>query len=199
ISLACLNLPIEVRYHPENLYIVGLVPGPKEPTLTALNQYIRLVVDDMLVGWHDGFYLLRTSLHENGRLIRTAIANAVCDLPAARKTAALAASTSRIFCSVCDCWHPIDPKDKTWRCTKLGRVDYEQWNRRDVDEMCAAAERWRDASSPEERKLIFKETGVRWSDLWRLPYWDPTQQLVVNGMHCLLEGIASFHYINVLG
>ena len=36
---------------------------------------------------------------------------------------------------------------------------------------------------------IFKDSGVRWSELWRLPYWDPTQQLVMDSMHCIFEGL----------
>ncbi|EIN05545.1 hypothetical protein PUNSTDRAFT_40549, partial [Punctularia strigosozonata HHB-11173 SS5] len=66
IALACLNLPVEIRYAPENLYLTGLVPGPHEPTLTELNHYIRFIVDDFLVGWHDGFFLSRTALYKSG-------------------------------------------------------------------------------------------------------------------------------------
>ncbi|EIN06944.1 hypothetical protein PUNSTDRAFT_39432, partial [Punctularia strigosozonata HHB-11173 SS5] len=198
IALACLNLPVEIRYAPENLYLAGLVPGPREPTLTELNHYIRFIVDDFLVGWHDGFFLSRTALYESGRLMRVALANVVCDLPAAWKMAALAPSTSRKFCNVCDCWHPVNHNDPRWRRTKMGRVDYERWNCRDVAQMRVDAERWRDATSKKEQETIFKRTGVRWSELWRLPYWDPTQQLVVDSMHCLLEGLAAFHYISLL-
>src|SRR4029079_18577690 len=41
--------------------------------------------------------------------------------------------------------------------------------------------------------------GVRWSEMWRLPYWNPTLQLTVDPMHCLLEGLARFHVCDVLG
>ncbi|EIN03450.1 hypothetical protein PUNSTDRAFT_37794, partial [Punctularia strigosozonata HHB-11173 SS5] len=198
IALACLNLPIGVRYAPENLYLAALVPGPQEPSLTALNHYIRPIIDDFVTGWHDGFFLSRTACYNSGRLARVALANAVCDLPAARKIASLAPSISKKFCSVCNCWHPVDPTDRRWRLTKLGRVDYQQWRCRNVAEMRVAAEKWRDATSEEQRTRLFLETGVRWSELWRLPYWDPTQQLVVDSMHCLLEGLAHFHYVSVL-
>ena len=35
-----------------------------------------------------------------------------------------------------------------------------------------------------------KETGVRWSELLRLPYFDPIRFLTVDPMHCLFLGIA---------
>ncbi|KAF9233015.1 hypothetical protein BU15DRAFT_7288, partial [Melanogaster broomeanus] len=55
------------------------------------------------------------------------------------------------------------------------------------------AEQWRDAPSTAERERLFKEHGVRWSELWRLPYWDPARQLVVDAMHCILEGLVAHH------
>lgn len=201
IALACLNLPIEIRYKPENMYLAIIVPGPKEPSLTDLNHYVRPVVDDMVESWHFGTFFSRTALHKDGRLTRSAIANVVCDLPAARKTAALAPSTAKIFCNVCMCWHERDAKGriiKSWR-KLLGRTDFDEWGVRDVEEMRSAAEQWRDATSISQREAIFAEYGVRWSELWRLPYWNPTKQLVVDSMHCLFEGLASHNYLQVLG
>ena len=37
-----------------------------------------------------------------------------------------------------------------------------------------------------------------WTELWRLPYWNPPRMLVVDPMHCLLEGLAQFHFRKVL-
>jgi hypothetical protein len=51
----------------------------------------------------------------------------------------------------------------------------------------------------EEQGFIFEMYGIRWSELWRLPYWDPTRMLVVNSMHCVLEGIVHYHCRHVLG
>lgn len=65
--------------------------------------------------------------------------------------------------------------------------------------MRRAAERWRDAATNSERKSIFDKYGVRWSPLWKLSYWNPTQQLVVDSMHCLLEGLVKFHVLDALG
>ncbi|PBK78970.1 hypothetical protein ARMGADRAFT_870356, partial [Armillaria gallica] len=40
ISLICLNLPPDIRYKPENIYLAGIVPGPSEPPLSTLNNYM---------------------------------------------------------------------------------------------------------------------------------------------------------------
>ena len=34
---------------------------------------------------------------------------------------------------------------------------------------------------------------VHWSELWWLPYWDPPHMLVIDTMHCMLEGLMHYH------
>jgi len=54
ISLACLNLPLDECYKPENMFLVGIIPGPKEPPLNLLNHYLTPIVDDLLELWSPG-------------------------------------------------------------------------------------------------------------------------------------------------
>lgn len=49
IVMACLNIPSKLRYKPENLYLVGIIPGPDEPALERLNHYMRPLVSDLLI------------------------------------------------------------------------------------------------------------------------------------------------------
>lgn len=60
-------------------------------------------------------------------------------------------------------------------------------------------EEWKNASTSKDQEDIFKSHGIRWSEMWHLPYWDPTHQLVVDTMHCVLEGVAQHHFHVVLG
>ena len=82
----------------------------------------------------------------------------------------------------------------------LSNLDFDLWpqNVRDVLVLRQQAEAWRDAENRYMQETIFREHGVRWSELWRLPYWDPTHQLVVDAMHCLLEGLAQQHFRHTL-
>ncbi|KAI0634151.1 hypothetical protein C8Q77DRAFT_1173032 [Trametes polyzona] len=171
------------------MYLAAIIPGPSEPHLTDLNHYIAPVIDMFVDAWDRGIHHSRTALHSDGRVSRSAIAAAVMDLVAARKTSQLASHSSHFFCHVCSCYHQ----------SQRGRHDFETWTRRDVKEMRRHAEQWRDAGSRRERDQLFKANGVRWSELWRLPYWDPTRQLVVDPMHCLYEGLVPYHFRDVLG
>ncbi|MBW0572796.1 hypothetical protein O181_112511 [Austropuccinia psidii MF-1] len=43
---------------------------------------------------------------------------------------------------------------------------------------------------------MVKKTGIWWSELNRLPYWDPVQQIPQGIMHNWFEGILQHHFCN---
>jgi hypothetical protein len=188
ISMACLSLPLSIRYRPENLYLAGIIPGPHEPSVDELNQYLAPLVNDAEISWHRGVRYQRTALSDTPRIVRYAIVCQVCDLKGARRLAAFSQPKSHHFCSVCTC-HGL---------TNVGRCDHENWVKKDVSELRHWAEKWRDATTLRGREIIYSKHGVQWSELWRLPYYDPTRQLVVDAMHCIFEGLVSFHFRDLL-
>ncbi|OCH84867.1 hypothetical protein OBBRIDRAFT_698061, partial [Obba rivulosa] len=40
IYMVCLNLPPDIRYLPENVYLVGIIPGPTKPSLSQINHFL---------------------------------------------------------------------------------------------------------------------------------------------------------------
>lgn len=186
ISAICLNLPPNLRHNPVYIYVTGIIP--KSPSLTQLNHYMKPVVDQILEAWEPGVRFSRTANHPEGRMTRSALVTGVMDLLGARHAAQMAYPTSHHYCSVCDCYGT----------QTLNRTDHQCWHERDDDELRKHAEEWRNAKSTKEQEAIFSEFGVRWSELWRLPYWTPTRQLVVDPMHNILEGLAQNHFRKVL-
>jgi len=85
--MACLNLPFSLRYGVENLYVVGIIPGPKEPQTDEVNNFLRPLVDDLIPSWKVGTWYTRTHRYPQGRRARSALLPLVCDMPAARKVA----------------------------------------------------------------------------------------------------------------
>ena len=55
------------------------------------------------------------------------------------------------------------------------------------------------APNKTQRKAKLSEYGVRYSELLRLPYWDPTKAVVVDGMHNLFLGLVKTHVEVLLG
>lgn len=50
IYISILNLPRTVRFKRKNIILVGIIPGPKEPSLT-LNSILAPLVSDLLEFW----------------------------------------------------------------------------------------------------------------------------------------------------
>lgn len=178
IYMACLNLPPHLRHRPENIFLVGLIPGPAHPVLTQINHFLRILVDELLVFWNRGVYYSRTPSYPDGRLIRCALIPVICDLPAARQILGFASHSATNFCNFCRLpiqkINNVDPS--TWPPGYSGRAEY-----------CTYASAWRDAGEA-ERCALFNETGIRWTELLRLPYWDPTRYIVLDTMHLCYLG-----------
>lgn len=188
IYMACLNLPENLRYRPENIYLAGLIPGPREPSLEQINHFLKVLVDQLEMLWSPGLYVARTANKRFGRLVRGAVIPLVCDLPALRKVAGFSGHASKNFCSFC-------------RAQKesLNVLSRNQWPRRTWQEHVRIARQWKDAPTAKERDSIYEKEGIRWSELLRLPYWDPTRYALVDGMHNLLLGAIRYHCREVLG
>ncbi|SJL11833.1 uncharacterized protein ARMOST_15244 [Armillaria ostoyae] len=170
IYLILLNLPPELRYLPENIYLAGVVPG--HPPLDAINHFLALVVDEFVEFWDPGVRFTRTYNHSKGVLCRAAIMPVVCDMPAARQASGFSSPTSTFFCT----------QDEL-RIQKIFVIDRDQWPRCDADEHRRRAMLWRDAETEEVRASLFEKYQVHWSELLRLEYWNPILFTVIDSMH----------------
>ena len=191
ILLVCLNLPPELRYKPENMFLFGVVPGPHEPPLTCLNHYLSYLIDELLEFWHTGIRYSRTSTFYFGRVVRCALICLVCDLPAARKTNGFASFKHSEMCAICRC--KFQPKTDI-----LNDSFTKIWERRTGEEIRRSAQLYLDAANETERNDAVHTTGIRWSELYRLPYFDPSRFVVVDAMHNLFLGLIQEHF-DILG
>ncbi|RDB23075.1 hypothetical protein Hypma_009877 [Hypsizygus marmoreus] len=189
IYMVCLSLPAAIRYKPENVYLVSIIPGPKEPSVTQLNHLLEPLVADFVKLWNSGVNFSRTAAKRYGRTIKCAIGPVVCDLPALRKTTGFAGHAATNFCSAC----------RVKKADIADNFNSEQWPRRGWAEHVHAARQWRDASSQSQRDKIFERHGLRWSVLLNLPYWDPTRFTVIDSMHNLFLGEFQHHCRRVWG
>ena len=51
---------------------------------------------------------------------------------------------------------------------------------------------WRRCNSKAARERFVKQSGVRWSELLQLSYFDPIRFITIDPMHCLFLGIAKW-------
>ena len=57
IWLTLLNLPHHLRNRPENMFLAGVIPGPRKPSLSDVNHSIKLLVDVLLEFFDPGIWL----------------------------------------------------------------------------------------------------------------------------------------------
>jgi hypothetical protein len=117
ISMVCLNLPHEICYDPENIFITSIIPGPHQPSLMDPNHYVQPLINDLVVSWDQGVQYSCTALHPTGWVTCSAIIATVMDFPAAHHASQLASHSSHFYCSACQCFH----------LSTMGRTDHEQW------------------------------------------------------------------------
>ncbi|CAB4414564.1 unnamed protein product, partial [Rhizophagus irregularis] len=180
------NLPRNIRFKRENLLLLGMLPGPNEVSLHKINHYLTPIVNELTSLW-EGIILNRTYEHQLGKKIRAALIMVSCDIPAARKICGHVSAL--VSCHRCQKKANYENHQHNF----AGMGDMEDWFvARDSNEHLQNALGWRRCNSDASRKRFVKQTGVRWSELLRLPYFDPIRFTIVDPMHCLFLGIAKW-------
>ncbi|KAJ3911638.1 hypothetical protein F5877DRAFT_10671, partial [Lentinula edodes] len=161
------------------MFLVTVMPG--HPNEDQVNHTLKEVVDELLLLWHGVFYT-RTAEYPQGRTVSLAVLPAVCDAEGAHSLSGFASHEHTYFCIRC-----LLPKHE------IHNLKPETWPRRDLEEHRKLASLWRDAPSIADRDKIFKEHGLRWSELLRLPYWNPITFTLIDSMHMGYLGLFSTH------
>ncbi|KDR79752.1 hypothetical protein GALMADRAFT_62004 [Galerina marginata CBS 339.88] len=103
--------------------------------------------------------------------------------------AGFASVTHTHFCHIC-------------HCTRNGHgydhLEQHLWHPRTNEETQAFAQAYRDCTTELESEAFVAQTGVRWSELLRLPYFDPTHFVVIDTMHNLFLGLINKHFQDIL-
>ncbi|KLO05295.1 hypothetical protein SCHPADRAFT_883935 [Schizopora paradoxa] len=175
----------------ENIYLATVIPGPQEPDVAEIGDFLDPIVDLFLHSYLHGSFFSSTYMNPNGILERSIIAALVADTPAAKKCSGLISTAGKYnMCNVCNITNDqINELDMTKPC----------WEPRNLEKTIRDAKAWRDEVGKELRKSLVKKNGVRWSPFFRLPYWNPHKCVVIDGMHNLLIGLVQYHCRTVLG
>nr|VWO94193.1 STE/STE11/BCK1 protein kinase [Ganoderma boninense] len=186
VYLVWYNLPPQLRFKYEYMYLAGVLCG--HPSQEQINHLLRPLVTCFRDSYFHGVWFTSTPLFSQGKLSRSAIIPMVADLLAARQMAGFAPHNHTNFCSLC-----------TQKLGEIEELDYRNWARRSGEEHRKIAEQWRDAATEETQDEIYDTFGVRWSELLRLPYWDPTSFVALDSMHMFYLGDFQRHCEQVWG
>ncbi|KAG0749034.1 hypothetical protein G6F18_013826 [Rhizopus arrhizus] len=85
VYLTINNLPRSIRYKKENIILVCVIPGPKEPKDTQINNYLQVLVKDLKELYYDDFFTCTAESPNAPVQVRAALFLIACDIPASRK------------------------------------------------------------------------------------------------------------------
>jgi hypothetical protein len=178
ISLQPLSLFRDGKRHDiDEFYVVGLIQGPSEPSAktASCRHYLRPLVSAIRTSFERGNHVAQTTKHPRGRTFRSAIVIEVSDVKAARNVGGHADINHSHVCVQCNLYNQ----------NSIMNANYDKFEPASGDEYRKRAQEWCMQDSYTAQDHHFKQHGVRDSELWNLPGWNPVTSLVVDPMHTL--------------
>ena len=170
-----------MRFKRENIILLGVIPGPKEPSL-HLNSFLSPLVSELLDLWKGVDLKLPDG---KSAKFRCALLGVSCDLPAGRKVCGFLSYVANLGCTRC------------YQGFSLGFVtrDYSNFNKsswtlRTNNKHRSDVKKILQCTCKTGRSRMESECGCRPSVLLDLPYFDPVRMLLLDPMHNLFLGTA---------
>ena len=182
IYLTVMNLPRTMRFKRRNVILVALIPGPSEPT-HDINTLLAPLVKELTTLWagivmevHDGSSVVK-------EVVRCALLCCACDLPAGRKVCGFLGHSASLGCSKCL---------KSFKGT-VGNMNYSGFDRPTWPLRTNAVHRQnvqivQQCNTKTKQSQKESQLGCRYSELLKLPYFDPPRMLIIDPMHNLFLG-----------
>lgn len=132
IFIFCHNLEESIRYLPQYIYLVGVINGPKQPSLTQINHYFKPLIDQLLAFYERGYFFNQTPESPKGLLMQGAVFPLIMDFHALRQATGTASHNSKFFCIYCllllDNIDRVDPSQwPQWYSCAVHRSLAEAW------------------------------------------------------------------------
>lgn len=173
----------------ENVFLVGIIPGPHEPKLN-INTYLRPLVDELNVLWNEGIYEVEHG-SSGQHLYRAVLLCVGCDVPAARKVCGF---TGHVSCKGCSKCNKLFPGNVS---TSLDFSGFEACPKRSNNEHRKEAQEVQAQTSATDRNRLEQKYGTRFTELMRLPYFDCVRFHIIDPMHNLFTGTAKHVLKNI--
>lgn len=183
IYMSVMNLPRQDRFLQENVMLVGVIPGPKEPPL-HINSFLKPLVDELKELWR-GVPL--TNAKGQTIFVRAALLCAGCDIPATRKVGGFVGHRATKGCSKCCLSFPTESFGEKPDYSNYSR---DLWEKRSNDKHREMARKYQESNTQADQRKIEREHGIRYTVLLELPYFDASRMCTIDPMHNLLLGTA---------
>ena len=180
IYLSILNLPRSKRHLFENIILIGVIPGPKEPSLT-INSYLTPLITELKAAWVNGIEIKNDK--DVSVTVRVALGSVSCDIPASRKVLGFLTHRAALGCNKC-----LKQFTTTSSQTNYSGFDRRSWTMRNNEQHRRDCKKLEGAQTKNSLKEAEAKFGLRNFVLLSLPYFDPIRQCPIDAMHNLFMG-----------
>ena len=181
IYLTLMNLPRSIRFRQENVMLIGLLPGPREPK-NDLNTFLAPLVHELQKLWNG----MEMHINSVGVVkLRCALLCVACDIPASRKVCGFLGHSADLGCSKCLKRFPGSVGTKDY-----SGFDRSKWPERNIEQHKLYIIRIRQCKTKTGRAHLESKCGSRYSILLDLPFFDPIRMTIIDPMHNLYLGSA---------
>ena len=182
IYLIIQNLPREHRFKEENIMLVGVIPGPQEPSL-SVDSYILPLVEELKRSFSEGIPVV--SCNGTSIKIRAMLSCVSCDIPATRKLCGFLSHNAKLGCN--KCYKQFNVMSKQ---TDFSGFNRALWEPRTAEKHRSDCLKIQSCVTKSAVRLKESELGVRPCALLNLPNYDPIQFVAIDIMHNLFLGTA---------
>ena len=181
IYLTIQNLPHDIRYKAENILLVGVIPGPREPKKT-INSYLMPLIIELKEAWETGFYVRKPD--NSSVCIKLAVSCVTCDIPATRKVCGFLSHNASLGCNKCLKRFNV----RFGEPTDFSGFDHENWIQRSHEQHCRDVKKVLEEITKTGIQSAESHYGVRYSSLLNLPYFNAVTFTAIDIMHNLFLG-----------
>ena len=167
----------------ENIIIVGVIPGPKEPKFT-MNSFIGSLVQE-LNSAYKGWKIPTNHPMLKHVTVRLCVGWISSDIPATRKLCGFLGHSARLGCNKC---LKSFPTARFGEKPDFSGFNREDWELRTKSNHISSCSKIQDATSKTSLESLETEHGIRYSALINLPMFDPIRFPVIDPMRNLLLG-----------
>ena len=156
--------------------------------ISNINTFLTPLVNDLLSLWEGKIFVDFKGKQIKSKSLLFCVS---ADLPASRKVIQFKSHKCLKGCDKCEYVAKRQPGTKG-ASGKMSYATKEKPNRpplRTKESVFKDAMRFKNAKRKKEANSISKSTGVKYSELLRLPYFDPVRMVVLDPMHSFLLGL----------
>ena len=176
-------MPREKRYKEENAILIGIIPGPKEPSL-SIDTYLKPLINELKSMYVNG---ISVSTPQGTQItVRVAVSCTTCDIPATRNVCGFLSHNANLGCNKCY---------KNFNDYTSSEFDRSSWIERTSDRHRSDCAEILKETTKTGIQVAESQRGVRSCALFDLPYYDPIRFVAIDIMHNLYLGTGKHMFV----